>query len=317
MSLLFPAAGTLLLVLVITDVVWCTLSASRGGPISRRLGHAGWVLTGRSPWAGPLILVATTGVWVGLFWAGWTLVFLGAPEAVVSSSTGAPVGFWDRVYFAGYSVIILGLGDYVPGAPPWRMLTVVCAATGLVFITLAVTYYTAVLSAVVHKQQLAALVRALGDRPSDVVAGTWDGEGFEGLGSVLTTLANEVARLARQHYAYPVLHHFRARDAGDAFSVQAARLGDALILWGEAAAEGHCPPPGPLRAAQGALLGFLRTLQDNFVDPAEAPPPPPDLAPLRAAGIPLIDDPDGAFASSAARDQRRLLLGLVHDARFA
>ncbi|NNF58802.1 MAG: two pore domain potassium channel family protein [Rhodothermaceae bacterium] len=312
MPFVYPVLGSLVLLTVVVDIVWSTLSAAGGGPLSRRLGRLVWVASGRFAGAGPLVLVATAVLWIGLLWAGWTLIFLAAPEAAVAASSGEPADFWSRVYYAGYTVITLGLGDYVPSTPLWQQLAVLSAAAGLVFITLGVTYYTAVLSAAVQMQQLAAMVRALGDSPGAIVAGAWDGDGFNGMASVLTTLASHFALHARRHLAYPVLHYFRESDPQDAFAVQAARLGEALYLLDHAVAAEHRPPSGPLRLACGSLQDFLRTLHGSFVEPAEEAPPTPDLAPLHAAGVPLASE----VRLDAVRDERRLLLALVRDSRY-
>lgn len=304
--------GAGVLAVAVVDIVWSTLTAAGGGPLARRLSRAVWRAAGRSAVGGPAALVATAALWVGLLWAGWTLVFMGGDGAVVTASGDVPAGLWGRVYFAGYTVVTLGLGDLVPSGPGWRVLTVVAAATGLVFITLGVTYYTAVLSAVVHKRQLAALLKALGDGPADTVAGAWDGDGFSGLGSALTTLADHLATHGRQHHAYPVLHYYRDRRPEDALAVQLARFYDAVVLWSEVVAPDHRPPPGPLRLARGALDGLIETLEAFVEAPAEAPPPP-DVGPLRAAGVPLVDDPAAAFRRPAVADRRRILRGLVRD----
>ncbi len=314
MSLLYPLLGVLVLAFTIVDLVWSTLSVGGGGPLSRRLGRALWRLTGRATYTGPLILLATAVVWVGLLWAGWTLVFMGAPEAVVAAATGTPAGFWERVYFGGYTVVTLGLGDFVPATPAWQLLTVLAAASGLVLITLAVTYYTAVLGAVVQKQQLAALIHALGDSPSAIVAGAWDSEGFPGLDSVLPSLASLLTLHARRHYAYPVIHFFRPRDPEEAVAVQAARLGEALlILWRVVEAENR-PPPVSLRLAHRSLGILLDTLHPHFVEAAQEVPPSPDLSPLRVAGVPL--DAEAPFEKKEIREERRLLLGYVRESRF-
>jgi len=45
----------------------------------------------------PVILLT----WTLLLYVGWTLVFLGRPEAVVNATTGEPVGWPQRLYFTG------------------------------------------------------------------------------------------------------------------------------------------------------------------------------------------------------------------------
>lgn len=315
MSLLFILLGALLLVFAVLDLAWSTLSTAGGGPMSRRLGSWVWRLTGRLPFGGALVLLVNAVAWIGLLWAGWTLIFLGAPTAVVEASTDAPADLWGRVYFSGYTLATLGLGDVVPGGPVWRVLTALTAFSGLVLITLAVTYYMAVLGAVVHKQQIAALVHALGDSPAAVVAAAWDGDRFPDLDIVLTAIASQLALHARRHYAYPVVHYFGSSDPEKAFTVQAARLGDVLVLLRWVVAEPHRPAPTALRVTYRTLATVLETMDVNFVEAASQDPPLPDLTPLREAGIPLCD-PEEAFSQDDVPAERRRLLGLVQDSGF-
>lgn len=314
-SIVYPILGCLLLAVTIYDLVKTTLAAAGGAPISKTLGRSIWHLTGRAHYAGPLILVATAVVWVGLLWVGWTLVFMGAPGAVVSASSEAPADFWSRLYFAGYTVATLGLGDFVPDTPLWRQITAISAFSGLVFITLAVTYYTAVLGAVVQKQQLAALIDGMGNSPADIVAGAWDGESFQGVDSVLPTLASLVALHARRHYAYPVVHYFRSADPEETISVQLARLYDALVLFDRVVDPDHRPPPVSIRMARRSTRTLLDTLHPDFVTAAEEAPPQPELAPLRRAGVPLTES--DIFADEGIRAARRILLGFVHESHFS
>lgn len=308
--MLYALAGSLVLLLAVVDLVWTTLSAAGGGPFSRGVARGTWRLTGGTRLAGPLGLLLTAVLWVGLLWGGWTLVFMAAPEAAVNATTGEPADFWSRVYFGGYTVATLGLGDYVPKGALWQVLTVVAAFSGLVLITLAVTYYTAVLGAVVDKQRLAANIHSLGDGPADLVARAWDGEGFSALDTILPSLSDQFALHTRRHYAYPVVHYFRAGEARHAVAVQTARLWDALLLWQHAVEEVHRPPPAALRMARRSLEGLVDMLESGYVDPAEDAPSRPDLRLLREAGVPLADAADRALQADEDR-VRRLLLGYV------
>lgn len=76
--------------------------------------------------------------------------------------------------------------------------------------------------------------------------------------------------------------------------------------------EAHLTPP-TRRAVRVASTQYLRLLESVYVEPADEAPPPPDLGPLREAGIPV--DEAALHAGLAECDERRrLLLGLVqHD----
>ena len=68
-----------------------------------------------------------------------------------------------------------------------------------------------------------------------IVVGAWDGEQFEGLDTVLPSIASQLVLHARRHCAYPTIHYFHSKAPEPALSVQAARLGDALLLLRESA----------------------------------------------------------------------------------
>ena len=314
--MLYALAGCIVLIAAIVDLVWTTLSAAGGGPLSRGLARVTWSLTAGSRVAGPLSLLLTAGLWVGLLWAGWALVFMAAPEAAVTASTGQPADFWARVYFGGYTVATLGLGDYVPQGALWQVLTVVAAFTGLVLITLAVTYYTAVLGAVVDKQRLAATIQALGDGPEDMVVRAWDGDGFPALDTILPSLAEQITLHTRRHYAYPVVHYFRADEPEHAVAVQTARLWEALLLWQRAVAAAHRPPPAALHMLRRSLEDLTRMLAGGYVDAAEDVPPRPGRRLLQEAGIPLSQERTRP-ADDDEQQIRRLLLGYVHHEGFS
>jgi hypothetical protein len=299
--------GAIVLIGIVYDVIRTTLSAAGAGALTDAVGRSIWRISGRAAWAGPVVLLSTAVLWVVGLWAGWTLVFLSAPEAVVRASTGASADAWGRLYFAGYTVVTLGLGDVVPGGPLWRVLTVGAAASGLVLLTLGVTYYGSVLSAVVEKQQLAEQIDGLGCSPADMVCGTWDGNGFSGLDVLLGQIGSGIVQLDRYHYAYPVVHFFREGDPSAALSVQLARLNDALHIWESVVVPHARPAPATLVSTRSAMIALIGTLR-SLVDPADDVPPLPDLASLVASGIPHVD----ASATFEAHD-RALLLGYVRE----
>jgi len=112
-------------------------------------------------------------------------------------------------YFTGFLVVTLGTGDFVASTSWWRVLTDVAAFSGLFLVTLAITYLTSVVSAVVARRTLAIHVNALGGSATDILARGWDGERFSpGFTQHLVMLTDKLTMSAEQHLAYPVLHYF-------------------------------------------------------------------------------------------------------------
>ncbi len=162
---------------------------------------------------GSLCLLSISASWIALLWLGWWLLFTAHPASIVHSSTGAVASATERVYFIGFTLFTLGNGDFVPTG---RTLAGGDGA-GLIerplFVTLSITYLTPVLSATMDKRQLAAVIHDLGVTPTEIVANSWDGEGFDDLMSQLSLSIGPKLHLhAERHLAYPVLHYFHSRD---------------------------------------------------------------------------------------------------------
>lgn len=214
MRFLAIAAGTAVIFFTATDFVWTALSMQGAGPLTGRLSAAVWRLLLRLPmrrsrslWlmpAAPIILIGNLIGWVVLIWAGWSLIFLGTPEAVLDANARQPAGVWDRIYFAGMTISTLGVGDFAGGTPLWRILAALGALNGLVLITSAITYIVSVLNAVIQKRTLAASISILGETPQDILTSHWSGRDFTGMKSLLSSFPAAIIGFAQQHLAYPV-----------------------------------------------------------------------------------------------------------------
>jgi hypothetical protein len=138
-------------------------------------------------------------------------------------------------------VTTLGNGELRPGGPLWQAFTVTAAFSGLVLITLAITFVMPVLGAVAHKRQVAGgrWITGLGATPAEILANGWDGRGFSALTTHLANLVPELMALAQEHQVYPVLHYFHAPDRSTALAPAIAVLDDALVLLDHGAAPEH------------------------------------------------------------------------------
>jgi hypothetical protein len=326
MGTLYTAVGTLLVALALLDALWTTLAPHGAGPLTKYLARGWWAASlavhrrlpggahGLLAFAGPALLVLAVLLWTGLLWAGWTLLFSAEPGAVVDATAREPAGLSGRVYYVGFVLFTLGTGDYVPVGEPWEVLSAVASFTGLFVVTLAITYVLSVVSAVAAKRQLAGAIYSLGATPGEVVVRAWDRSGFEGLGQHLSGIAQALGMHTQRHLAYPVLHYFHSGERRSAFAPNAAVLGDALLLLAEGVAPDARPAPAEVGPVRRTLDGFLDTLSDAFISPADEAPAPPSLQHVASAGIPTV--PTDAFAQAAegSAPQRRRLLGLVEDA---
>src|SRR2546430_17643994 len=158
-------AGVIVLVVGSVDLIWTTLGTHGGGPISAPIAKILWkgmtTIHRRMPqhralsFGGSVILLSLIGSWLLMVLVGWTLVFEGAPHAVVELQTRHPADFVSRVYFVGAMMFTSGTSEYAPGGPVWQIAAIFVSASGLFVVTLSITYLLAVLGAIVEKRALA------------------------------------------------------------------------------------------------------------------------------------------------------------------
>ncbi len=252
MTVVLVSIGVLLLLVALLDVVWTTVAAGSGAaPLSSRLSRTLWraalsLHRARSSHsflsaAGVLIVLSVLLTWIALVLTGWLTIFSSADGAVRASSTGTPGDSIDRVYFTGYTVFTLGLGDYVPGDGVWQLATVLATGSGLMLVTLSITYLVPVASAVVQRRQLASQIAGLGGSGHEVVINGWTGTDFGALGQNLSMLVPTLHTVRLQHLTYPVLHFFHSQSRLDAAAIRLTCLAHAveLLRYGVA---GHVRP---------------------------------------------------------------------------
>ncbi len=319
--MLLLALGIAVLLFTAFDALWTTLWVNGGsGPLSSRLAAGLWwalravTLQGRT-WplslAGPVVVIAVMLSWVALLWGGWVLVFSSDPLALSYTSTGEHPGWIGRVYFAGYTLFTLGVGNVVPRRGVWEIVTVVASGSGMLFITLGISYVISVLGAVVSSRAFAASVGGLGDSAEEIVRRAWDGERYGGLTLPLNALSTQLSVLTQQHLAYPVLHYYHARDPRAAPAAAVAVLDEALSIIRFGVPPECRPPESILEGARASIHSYLDTLGSAYVDPADRSPRLPDLSAIRDAGLPTLTDHAFIQALTRIDERRRKLLGMV------
>ena len=321
MTIVLIALGALLVAVAVADAVVTTLSAGNGGgPLTSRLARLTWTVLralarGRGEsrllsFAGTAVLLVTVVTWVVLLWAGWALIFASTDAAVVDSTTSAPASVAARIYYAGFVVFTLGVGDFVPGTGTWQIATAAASFLGLFLITLSITYLVSVVSAAVTRRQLARSVHLSGETGADIVLTHWTGEQVSSqFDSLAQTLTAQILQTTQQHLAYPVLHHFHAADETSSAPRALAALDDALLLLSEGIDEQARPSGDTLARLRRAIEHYTATVHSGGHQPQD--PPLPSLAPLRDAGVPVVDDEAFACGYDAHAERRQHLDALV------
>ncbi len=321
----FAVLGVLVLVVVAVDVVWTTIGTHGGGPVSKHVTRGLWHVTtalhratGRRhhfalSFAGSLILIAIVIFWIALTAAGWLLIFSSNPNAIVDSHTRQPADLGGRFYFVAYAMSTMGNGDFQPASTTWRIVTSIATLSGITTVTLVVTFILAVLSAVVEKRALAALISDMGSTPARILRRAWSGEKFDGLESYLVQLTGMLHVFVEQHLAYPVLHYFHSETTRTAASVRLNALHDTLLLL----ARGTDPSKRLGRMTTEPLLeafdALAHVFRQEFIAESDDEPPAPSLDVLRDAGIPAVSDDEFRDAVKRSMRTRKTLLGLLED----
>lgn len=130
----------------------------------------------------------------------------------------------------------------------------------------------------------------LGGRGDQVVALYWDGDRLDWqLAAQVMSLSSDLLQTTEQHLAYPVLHAFHARAQESSAPRAVAVLDDAYVLLADGLAPQVRPSAAVLQPLRSALVQYAVTVASTAARDASSPPGPA-LGPLRAAGVPVVDD---------------------------
>ena len=238
-----------------------------------------------------------------------------AVENGIESLAGDQEGV-ERFYFVGYSLFTMGNGDFTPKDGIWQIVTSLTTASGMLFVTLIVSYVISVLEAVTQKRAFASNVSGLGQRGETIVRSAWNGETFDGLELPLNSFTTEINELTTNHQAYPILHYFYTDQRKYATVLSIVALDEALTLLRFGVSEDERPSKAILENARASVGNYLQLVTSSFGHTAVEEPPAPDLDIVREAGVPTVSDEAFSQSLTEAEKRRKRLLGLVEaDAR--
>ncbi len=226
LDLLALAFGVAVVVAVVVDVVLAVLHIDASGFLNswwQRLIWRGCVaLARRRPSArarilaaaGPVMIVATYALWLGLFLFGFALIYWPFLDGFRSADPLATLGFVDALYFSGVTGTVLGFGDITPLTGWLKWLSVIEGALGFALLTGVITFLISLVNGVTQRNALAT-------RLYDESGGTGDGvalvlrslevEGVDALRTRLMSLGSELRDLVETMHQFPVLDlYFRS-----------------------------------------------------------------------------------------------------------
>lgn len=322
METLYLIAGLIILIVGIIDFMWTTLWVDGGaGPIIKQVSKLFWKTIkkvsqrnhGFLSLSGPLLLSLTLFIWISMIWLGWTLIFAGSADAIIHSEGDGPLAWSERFYFTGFLIFTLGVGDYFPLQGIWQIVSILASGTGLLFITLGVTYILNVLEAVTNKRSFADSVTGLADCGSELVINAWNGKDYHDFDLLLDSLSSQLSTLTAQHKAYPVLHYYYAESQDEDLPSALAIFDEALTIIHLGSPEDVKPNKLLMKEARSSVGSYLDTLTRAFIRPADDAPEIAALHKLNAAGIPTVAEKEFQIGLQELDDRRKELAGLIKE----
>ncbi|MFL6336304.1 MAG: potassium channel family protein [Pyrinomonadaceae bacterium] len=223
---IYTAAGFVLLALIVFDIYATVLhSSARYGPVGESLNRSVWRVTRAVAFklararrhrllnmVGPLLLPLLIAVYVVLLVLAYALVYYPHVPRGFTFGVEHPEPSWiDAVYFSGVTLTSVGYGDVVPRIAPLRFLALFEAASGLIVISLAITYMLTVYTALERKRAVAVSLYHQAGEGADVagfIAHHFVEGRFYGLRDALRTVTRDLQGLQESHIDHPVIHYF-------------------------------------------------------------------------------------------------------------
>lgn len=262
--------GVIMYVITVNDILKTTLSLEGGGWMTNQFSKLIWKISvrlarnnGRSKILGKTGYVILTGIiifWVGLLWGSFSLLLFSDTESLVTSTDKVAVNGIEKLYFAGYTLSTLGSGEYIPATDFWRIVTNIFSFTGLVLLTMSVTYFVPLLQAVIEQQKLAVQISGYGENPQEMIINTYDGKHYQGLTSNASQLTLALIKHTQNHKAYPVIHYFHNNNANYNTILELSKIHECLIILQELVKEEHRPKANELRSLKVAFDNYFKVI---------------------------------------------------------
>lgn len=296
-------AGIIIYFLTALDIVQTTLSMQGGGFITSRYSHWFWTfflkLSGRNgsrkilSHAGYILLISIVLIWVFLLWSSFVLLLSAYEGSVINSTTREAADIFEKIYYAGFTISTLGMGDYIASSDAWRILSAVYSFTGLILLTMSVTYFIPVLSAIIEQRKLGIRLSNLGNSPEEILINSWNGKDFGGLTEMITDLSESLVHHSQNHRAYPVIHYFHNWKEKNAVILQLARLHEALYLLKYEIEEDKRPDEIELKPLEIAFQNYREVITEvTHIKVLKEAPPLARTGLLREQGLIPEGKPD-------------------------
>ena len=324
MNYLVFFSGFVLLTLAVLDLLFTALSPHGAGFITGRLSKTLWrffLLFSRNTGtrkmlelAGAIITAIVLINWLILIWTACTIMIYSEENSVMNMETNTPAGLVSKIYFTGYTLSTMGNGDMEPGDGFWEFFTALFSFSGLILISIAITYLIPVLSAEIAKRRLSVYITTLGCSATEIIENNWNGKDIKGLEVHFGRLTPMIIAHAQNHNAYPILHFYHTSNKKESFVLNLTNLDEAITIMLLHVPEAQRPSNTETYPLRKAISNYLITIKTAYINPAQEAPEIPLLTNFDQLGIPYSADQKSiATYYEQLQDRRKALLGLVQD----
>ncbi len=264
---------------------------------------------------GPLSLPLLLGFWAAVQIAGFALLYW-APGNAIKTPEG-PAGFGACLYFSGTTFFTLGLGDISPNTMIVRLLVMLEAGMGFMFLALVISYLPALNQSFSRREVTISLLDARAGSPptaGEILLRHVQDNAFDSLTQLLHDWERWSAELLESHLSYPVLVYFRSQHDNQSWLAALTAVLDtcAFVM---SSLEGECVRQAQLTFAMArhAVVDLALVLRTAPRDPEIDRLPAADLVALRSVlkekGMPLQER---AEADRRLDELRRMYEPYVH-----
>ena len=320
MAYLLFITGTIIYLGIVVDILKTTLSMQGGGWLTTRFSNLFWSILlkisgkdGKSKllaYAGFLLLISIIIIWVSLLTLSFFLLLQSDLDSIVNSAK-IPASALEKLYYAGFVLSTLGIGDFMASNNFWRIITDFYSFTGLILITMSVTYFIPVLTAVIKQRKLGINLSSLGKSPQEIILNAWTGINYDFFKLKLLTLSDALLEHNQNHRAYPVIHYFHNNDQEHAVILQIARLNEAIYIIEHCLYPDYSMPKQEISSIKCALDNYIKVIKDvSNINIKNSPPSVPDLNLLKEKNM-LRSNFNGIEFSENIQQKRLVFLTLI------
>jgi len=219
---LIACFGVILILFIVYDIMMTVLHIDNDGPVAQSIFQIIWwgimkiirmypkARRNLVAIAGPMMIVSTVAIWLGLFILGFALIYWPFLDHFYIDGEASP-GFILALYFSGVTTTVTGYGDLTPLSGTLQITAFLQAGLGFALITGILTYLINVVSGVSERNALALRLWAETGRTGSGTVAVLRSLDYEEVGDLrlrLQTLLVSIHTIHQKMHQFPILDLF-------------------------------------------------------------------------------------------------------------